>query len=313
MKLIITEEMRYRKKVVEYAIKYQNNAQAARRYGTSRQNVKRWRDRYDGTWESLRPLSRRPNSHSKQHTGNELQLIKKTYQRYRHEGLAEVYVQCKQRGYCRTYESMCKQIRQQGWNKHIQKRERSYPKSRWKPDTVTYPGEKVQIDIKYVPQSCIGFDSKGKQYYQITALDEYSRKRVCKIVDEKSVTHTATFLLTLEEEMGFKIITIQTDNGSEFTNEMLNTKKKSIFEEILDYKGIKYRRTRPYSPWQNGKVERSHREDSKWYGKRRFMSEAHLIKSHERYTHRGNNVHRKQLNFMSPNEVIAAYYSKSVA
>lgn len=29
MKLIITEEMRYRKKVVEYAIKYNNNAVAA--------------------------------------------------------------------------------------------------------------------------------------------------------------------------------------------------------------------------------------------------------------------------------------------
>lgn len=117
-----------------------------------------------------------------------------------------------------------------------------------------------------------GFDSKGKRYYQITALDEYSRRRVCKIVDEKSVTHTATFLLTLEEEMGFNITIVQTDNGSEFTNEMLNTNNKSIFEQILDYKGIKYQRTRPYSPWQNGKVERSHREDSKWYEKHVFAS-----------------------------------------
>lgn len=27
--------------------------------------------------------------------------------------------------------------------------------------------------------------------------------------------------------------------------------------------GIGLRRIRPYSPWQNGKVERSHREDGK--------------------------------------------------
>nr|WP_244900216.1 helix-turn-helix domain-containing protein [Dolosicoccus paucivorans] len=46
MKSIITEEMRYRQKVVEYAEKYDNNAKAARRYGTSRQNVQRWRKRY---------------------------------------------------------------------------------------------------------------------------------------------------------------------------------------------------------------------------------------------------------------------------
>ncbi|SDI79224.1 helix-turn-helix domain-containing protein, partial [Dolosicoccus paucivorans] len=54
MKSIITEEMRYRQKVVEYAEKYDNNAKAARRYGTSRQNVQRWRKRYDKTWDSLR-------------------------------------------------------------------------------------------------------------------------------------------------------------------------------------------------------------------------------------------------------------------
>lgn len=38
MKTIITEEMRYRERVVQYAIK-SNNAVAARRYHTSRQQV----------------------------------------------------------------------------------------------------------------------------------------------------------------------------------------------------------------------------------------------------------------------------------
>ena len=43
MKVIITEEMRFRQRVVEYAIKHNNNAKAARRYHTSRQQVWRWR------------------------------------------------------------------------------------------------------------------------------------------------------------------------------------------------------------------------------------------------------------------------------
>ena len=54
--------------------------------------------------------------------------------------------------------------------------------------------------------------------------------------------------------MGFKIKTIQTDNGREFVNEAGG--KRSSFELKLDELGIEYRRTRPCSHWQNGKVER---------------------------------------------------------
>jgi len=57
--VIITEEMRFRQRVVEYAIKHDNNAKAARRYHTSRQQVQRWRKRYDGTVQSLANRSRR--------------------------------------------------------------------------------------------------------------------------------------------------------------------------------------------------------------------------------------------------------------
>lgn len=46
-------------------------------------------------------------------------------------------------------------------------------------------GDKVQVDIKYVPEECVRFPSYGDRYYQITAIDEYSRKRVLKIVKEK--------------------------------------------------------------------------------------------------------------------------------
>ncbi len=49
MKTIITEEMRFRQRVVEYAIKHNNNAKAAIRYHTSRQQVWRWRDRRNWT------------------------------------------------------------------------------------------------------------------------------------------------------------------------------------------------------------------------------------------------------------------------
>ena len=43
------------------------------------------------------------------------------------------------------------------------------------------------MDIKYVPKECLLFDTIDKKYYQITAIDEFSRKRILEIVDEKSV------------------------------------------------------------------------------------------------------------------------------
>lgn len=163
MKKIITEEMKNRQRIVEYAIKYDNNAKAARKYHTSRQQVQRWRQRYDGTIHSLALKSTRPKSHPNEHTQAEIDLIIKQHRRYRHEGLAQVYVSCKKHGYKRSYGSMLKQIKKYCKKKKEEKKKR-YPKSSWKPEKTTAPGEKIQIDIKYVPQECIGWDSKGIRY-----------------------------------------------------------------------------------------------------------------------------------------------------
>ena len=89
-----------------------------------------------------------------------------------------------------------------------------------------------------------------------------------EIVDENSVTHTTKFLEKLEKEMGFKIKTIQTYNGREFVNEV-GVKKKRRKHKVEEL-GIEYRIIRPYSAWQNGKVERSHRLDSAFYARKRI-------------------------------------------
>lgn len=87
MKISITEEMRFRRRVVEYAIKYNNNAKTAGRYGTSRQQVQRWRHKYDGTVVSLANKARRPHRHPNQHTEIKMELLSKKYRYHRHEGL----------------------------------------------------------------------------------------------------------------------------------------------------------------------------------------------------------------------------------
>ncbi|MDY6038295.1 MAG: helix-turn-helix domain-containing protein [Eubacterium sp.] len=192
MRISITEEMKFRQRVVEYAIKYDNNAKAARRYDTSRQQVQRWRKKYDGTVQSLANKSRRPHSHPQAHTKAEIELIEKKYIRHKHEGVGQVYRKCKDAGYTRSYESMCKQIKRL---KNYEKPKRiSYPKSKYKPVKASYPGEYVQMDVKYVPVECIGFKSDYDRYYQITAIDLYSRKRIIKLVNEHSTYETSRML-----------------------------------------------------------------------------------------------------------------------
>ena len=312
MRTIITEEMRFRQRVVKYAIKHNNNAKAARRYHTSRQQVCRWRKKYDGTVHSLKNKSTRPHRHPNQHTKEELDLIRHKYRYHRHEGLAQVYRKLKDIGYKRTYDSMCVQIRKMKLKK--KKREKKYPKSKYKKPIVTYPGERVQIDVKYVPNECIGFASYYNRYYQITAIDEYSRKRYLELVEENSTYTTSEFLKKLEDNLGFKIELVQTDNGLEFVNDLDVTKKKTRFEKQLEKMKIKHKRTRPYSPWQNGIVERSHRIDNElFYNKRRFGSYDEMEKSFMRYSRRYNNVARKILGFKTPNEIVNEYIAKNAA
>lgn len=300
---IITEEMRFRKRLCEFALK-NGVTKAARRYHTNRQFIYRQLEKYDGTLRSLALKSRKPHSHPKSHTTEELELIKKVKSRYGIDGLAEVYVQLKKRGYTRSYGSMIKQISKlpkdkvkirKGYTKHEEIRGE-------------YPGDKVQVDIKYVPKECLLFDTMDKKYYQITAIDEFSRKRILEIVDEKSVTNTSRFIKTLEEKMGLKINTIQTDNGPEFVNNQLETNIPTLFELTLEELGMNHRRTRPYSPWQNGKVERSHKIDGeRFYSRNEFTSIKELKVKLKRYNARYNNVAKKVLGFKSPNQIVEEY------
>lgn len=301
---IITEEMNFRKKMCEYAKKH-GVTRASRKYHTNRKFVYRQLEKYDGTVRSLALKSRKPHSHPNAHTKEEIKLLEHINHYYRFDGLAEMYIQAKKRGYKRCYDSMYKQIKKlpHEETKHQRISYVKHNEVRGK-----YPGDKVQVDIKYVPNECIGFESYGVRYYQITSIDEYSRRRVLEIVDEKTVTHTSRFIKTLEKKMGFKIKTIQTDNGSEFVNNQEESQQETLFEKTLKQLGIKHKRTKPYSPWQNGKVERSHRIDGeKFYGRHIFISKEDMIKKLSRYNSRYNNISRKVLNFKTPNQMVLEY------
>ncbi|HLR20402.1 MAG TPA: hypothetical protein VK087_00215 [Tissierellaceae bacterium] len=104
------------------------------------------------------------------------------------------------------------------------KKRKSYPKSNYHKPSVIYPGERVEIDVKHVPNEYIGFASHHSRYYQITAS-------------------TSNFLTRLEDKLGFQIKLVQTDNGIEFVNDQDITNKKIRFEKYLENLDIKHKRT----------------------------------------------------------------------
>lgn len=109
----------------------------------------------------------------------------------------------------------------------------------------------------------------------------------------------------------FQINTIQVDNGYEFVNDAEKTNRKTRFQLVAEHLGMKIKRTRPYSPWQNGKVERSHIEDGKiLYGRKIFRSEKELKTAVKKHMQRYNSTAKTSLNFKSPNEIVSEYFSK---
>ena len=170
-----------------------------------------------------------------------------------------------------------------------------------------YPGQKVQLDVKFVPGKCV---VNGQKYYQFTAVDECTRWAFREMYDEHSTFSATDFLLKLITSAPFPIHKIQTDNGTEFTNALLvvKSKHKSLFETALEEMGIQYQRIRIATPRHNGKVERQHRTDSqRFYSRLRMFSLEDGRRQLADYQRRSNNHMKTCLNLRSPNDVLADY------
>lgn len=178
----ITQDMRFRLSLIKFAEKY-GVSKAAVKYKTNRQYIYRWKNRYDGSWDSLRDRSRRPHSHPNQHTSEESKLISDMRRRNPHAGLVIFWVKLKQRGYTRSITGLYRFLRKQGLVSV------KLPNSKYIPkpyEQMSYPGQRVQIDVKFVPASYLVNEAQREKFYQYTAIDEYSRWRYVEAGEEHS-------------------------------------------------------------------------------------------------------------------------------
>lgn len=170
------------------------------------------------------------------------------------------------------------------------------------------PGELMEIDVKYVPETI-----ENKQYYQFTAIDCATRWRYLKIYDDHSNFNSIRFLEELIAVAPFRVRAVKTDNGSNFTNRYTGYLKSSDpmnprlhdFDLICQKYNIIHYLIDPGKPAQNGKVERSHREDQeKFYELKKFKTLRELEKKIKIWNDEYNNLEHCGLNGKTPNEML---------
>lgn len=299
----LTQEAKIRQAVVKSAEK-KGKSYAAAKYGVSLSSVKRWVKRYDGSWQSLLERSHRPKKHPRRHTTAEEESIraafKQAFFRYGWDGVYDDLV--KNHDYARSYGGMYKAAKRLGLGgkdkpKKLREREkRAYPEL----ETL---GERVQIDVKEVPYCCLKGETKrdGKHLYQWTAIDECSRFRFVYGYDEHTPENSVDFLKRVQAAFRFPIQTVQTDNGTEFTYKFISDTEKSAFEKALANANITHKLIPPRTPWNNGKVERSHRNDQRYfYNHEKFGSVAEFNAKLEKHLVWSNNKTMRVLGRISP-------------
>ena len=208
-------------------------------------------------------------------------------------------------GYTRSYggfKRIAAKLRSEKAEKKRKRKRKPKPYQR-----AEYPGQKVQIDVKYVPSYCV---TNGEKYYQYTAVDECSRWTYREMYDEHSTFSSRSFMENLVRKAPFPIREVQTDNGTEFTNRLLVKKSDhlTLFEEYLKENGILYHRIQIATPRHNGKVERQHRiDEERFYSNMRMYSLEDGLKQLAVYQQKSNDYMKQCLGMKTPNQILEQY------
>ena len=296
----IAQDSQFRQRMMKY-LEHHGVEDTANRYHVCRKTVWKWKQRWDGTAESLEEHSRRPHTFPRAQERWEIKLVKRMRKKYE-EDLLLGYQKACQYGYKRSYGSFKRTAIQELPSKKKPKRRKNKPYQR-----AEYPGQKVQIDVKYVPSYCV---VDGNKYYQYTAKDECTRWTYREMYAEHSTHSSQQFLLNLVAHAPFMIREVQTDNGTEFTKRLISNDPNDTtsFELVLEGYGIIHHLLRPATPRHNGKVERQHRIDEmRFYRHMRMYSLEDGRKQLAQYQRVSNDNIMTCLRMRSPNQVLALY------
>lgn len=301
---ILSQQKYQRQRMVKYAQKH-SVTETAIRYQVSRKTVYKWLNRYDGSVASLEDHSHRPKSSPRKHTEQEIKQIRRRVKKHKWKDLLLAYQELVERdGYTRSYGAFKRMVSKMRELKPKKKKAKKKPKPYQR---AAYPGQKIQLDVKYVPSYCV---ADGRKYYQYTAVDECTRWTFREMYEEHSTYSSKQFLERLIEKAPFPIREVQTDNGTEFTNRLIVTKSRhlTLFEGLLEELEIIHHRIQIATPRHNGKVERQHRiDEERFYRNMRMYSLEDGRKQLAAYQKKSNTYIKTCLGMKSPNQVLEKY------
>ena len=133
------------------------------------------------------------------------------------------------------------------------------------------------------PRKVHGRPNLGYAYLH-HAVDDHSRYAYSEILsDETKETTTAFMTRALDHftSLGVKVARVMTDNGSAY--------RSNLFGALLRDQSITHKRTRPYRPQTNGKVERFNRIlAEEWAYARPYRSETERVAAYPAFLHTYN-------------------------
>lgn len=170
----------------------------------------------------------------------------------------------------------------------------------------------VHVDVKYLPL----MPDESERRYLFAAIDRATRWVYVEILPEKSAACAQGFLAHLLAAAPFKITTILTDNGKEFTDRFCATGErdptgKHAFDRQCAAHAIQHRLIRPHHPQTNGMIERFNGRIADVLATNRFRSGEHLADTLQRYVSIYNgDIPQLALGHVSPHAALQQWFQK---
>lgn len=172
----------------------------------------------------------------------------------------------------------------------------------------------LHIDVTYLPKI------NGQKYYLFVAIDRATRTLFYKIYEDKTASSAEIFLDLCLDFFPFEITHILTDNGLEFTNKLIKSKKGKACEKVSKFdvkcqeNEIEHRLTLPGHPQTNGMVERANGiikqatiVKNQYQNKEEMEGDLMKFLIHYNLVRRHGSL-RKELNVKTPCDAIFKWY-----
>lgn len=216
----------------------------AQQYGINPKTVAKWKKRASVTDDAMGPKA--PHSTV---LSQEEEAIIVTFRKHTLLPLDDCLYALQETIPHLTRSSLHRCLQRHGISRLPDVREKPRKKAKFK----RYPIGYFHIDIAVVRTE------EGKLNLFV-AIDRTSKYAYAELHEKATRTMACDFLRRLIAAVPYRIHTILTDNGIQFTNQERHKRAfMHLFDRICQKHGIEHRLTKPNHPWTNGQVERMNR------------------------------------------------------